>query len=119
MVLVQYERKLKPQNILTVVKDYQRKHNKDNQDKWVGRSFYKFRLAEDQEAYELTGYQYNGIMPFLTTCSNLVIIISEHIYNLDPKYFWMGGGRPELKLGISVEDFMRYFNDRVIVGDIS
>ena len=49
----------------------------------------------------------------------LVIILARHIYELSPGYFWMGGGRPELKLGISVEEFMKYFGDRVIIGDIS
>ena len=34
-------------------------------------------------------------------------------------YFWLGGGRVELKLGVSVDEFLEYFGDRVIIGDIS
>ena len=50
---------------------------------------------------------------------SLKIILSEGIYNLSPKYFWLGGGRVELKLGVSVDEFMQFFGDRVIVGNIS
>jgi hypothetical protein len=50
---------------------------------------------------------------------SLNVILSEGIYNLNPKYFWLGGGRVELKLGISVDEFMKFFGDRVILGKIS
>jgi hypothetical protein len=48
-----------------------------------------------------------------------LIVLSKDIYNLSPKYFWLGGGRPELKLGVSVDEFIQYFGPRVIIGDIS
>ena len=50
---------------------------------------------------------------------SLRIILSEGVYNLDPKYFFLGGGRVELKLGVSVDEFMQFFGERVIVGNIS
>ena len=58
-------------------------------------------------------------MPFFMKDDKILILLAKHIYDLEPKFFWMGGGRPELKLGISVDEFMKYFGDRVIVGDIS
>ena len=50
---------------------------------------------------------------------SLRIILSEGIYKLEPGYFWLGGGRVELKIGVSVEEFMQYFGNRVIIGNIS
>lgn len=52
--------------------------------------------------------------------NTLKIILSESIVkDLDPAYFYLGGGRVELKMGLSVEEFLGYFGDRVIVGSIS
>jgi hypothetical protein len=52
--------------------------------------------------------------------NSLKIIIADTIVKgLNPDYFWLGGGRVELKLGISVEEFLAYFGNRVIIGNIS
>lgn len=58
-------------------------------------------------------------MPFFTKNENLVVLLAKAIYDLKPKYFWLGGGRVELKLGVAIDEFMEFFGDRVIVGDIS
>ena len=120
MVIVQYSKKLVPQNIAAVMRNYQRDAYKDKE-KHVGRKFYKFRLAEEEDAYSMSGYKYNAITPFFMQDNSLKIIISDNIVrDLKPAYFWLGGGRVELKMGISVEEFMGYFGkDRVIVGNIS
>lgn len=47
--------------------------------------------------------------------NTLKIVLADTITD----YLWLGGGRVELKIGISVDEFMAYFGDRVIVGDIS
>jgi hypothetical protein len=51
--------------------------------------------------------------------NDLKIILADSIAKLDSGYFWLGGGRVELKLGISVDEFLDYFGSRVIVGNIS
>jgi hypothetical protein len=38
---------------------------------------------------------------------SLKIILSDEIYSLNPAYFWLGGGRVELKLGIALEEFIK------------
>jgi hypothetical protein len=51
---------------------------------------------------------------------NLKIILADSIVKgLNPAYFFLGGGRVELKIGISVDEFLNYFGDRVIIGNIS
>ena len=47
------------------------------------------------------------------------IILSEDIADLEPAYFWFSGGRLDVKMGISVADFLKYFGDRVIVAKIT
>ena len=89
------------------MKNYQRDNT---QQKVVGKKFFKFRLADEADAFELSGYKYNSITPFFMKNDSLRIILSKGIYDLDPKYFWLGGGRVELKLGVSVDEFMRFFD---------
>ena len=103
------------------MRQYQRDAYPQNKEKHIGRKFYKFRLAEEEDAYGISGYKYNAITPFFMNDNSLKIIMSDSIVNgLNPAYFWLGGGRVELKMGISVEEFLAYFGkERVIVGNIS
>ena len=64
----------------------------------------------------------NAITPFFMKEGGmkLPILLSERIAKLDPAYFWMGGGRLELKMGISVPEFIAYQGEhRVHTVDIS
>jgi len=102
------------------MRNYQRDAHKNEDSKQIGRKFFKYRLAAEEDAYALSGYKYNAITPFFMQNNDLKIIISESIVkDLDPAYFYLGGGRVELKMGLSVEEFLNYFGDRVIVGNIS
>ena len=88
--------------------------------KKVGTKGFHFRLAEEADALALSGYAYNAITPFLMQGGGeqLPIILSEDIVNLEPAYFWHSGGRIQIKMGVSVPDFLRHFGQRVIIGKI-
>ena len=62
-------------------------------------------MADEADAYELSGYTYNSVTPFFMKDNSLRIIIGNTIASLEPRYFWLGGGRIELKMGISLEEF--------------
>lgn len=81
----------------------------------ISKKSFKFRLADEEDAYQLSGYKYNAITPFFMKDNTLKIVIADTITD----YLWLGGGRVELKIGISVDELMAYFGHRVIVGDIS
>ncbi len=51
--------------------------------------------------------------------SDLPIILSEEIASQHPAYLWFSGGRLNVKMGISVSDFLNFFGDRVTVAKIS
>ena len=100
------------------MKRFQNENNKTGVQ--VTNKGFHFRLAEHEEALALSGYQYNAITPFLMEgeAKNLPILLSEEIATLDPAYFWFSGGRIQIKMGVSVADFMRHFGDRVIVSKV-
>ena len=66
---------------------------------------FKFRLAENQDMEDLSGYRFNAVTPYFMTNEKLPIILDETIANLDPAYFWIGGGRVSLKIGTSIKEF--------------
>ncbi len=45
----------------------------------------------------------------------LKIILSQDIAEMQPAYFWHSGGRIQIKMGVSVSDFVKHFGDRVII----
>ena len=97
-----------------------RDYHKRNSSGHIGKKHFKYRLAEEDDAYSLSGYKYNAITPFFMRDNSLKIILSRTIASgLNPGFFWLGGGRVELKLGVSVDEFLAYFGERVIVANIS
>ena len=48
---------------------------------------------------------------------HIPIILSAEITKLEPAYLWFSGGLIDVKMGVSVADFLSYFGDRVIVAE--
>ena len=90
---------------MNVAKKYQNSFYEKDAEKKIGIKGYKFRLASNEDMAELSGYKFNAVTPYFMTNDKLPIIIDKSIADLDPAYFWMGGGRVSLKLGTSVADF--------------
>ena len=68
---------------------------------------------------ELSGYRFNAVTPFFMSNDKLMIIMDENIANLNPGYFWGGGGRVSLKIGCSIDDFKAYAKDRLHIVNIT
>jgi prolyl-tRNA editing enzyme YbaK/EbsC (Cys-tRNA(Pro) deacylase) len=100
-VIVQYEGRLNAEKIMKFMKEYQNSHSPHK----LSRKSFHFRHADESVAHELTGYGYNAITPFLMK-TEIPVVLSKSICELQPKYFWMGGGEVELKIGMSVEEFI-------------
>ena len=101
------------------MKKYQNSFYEKEPEMKVGIKGHKFRLAENQDMEELSGYRFNAVMPFFMTNTTLPIILDSDIANLSPEYFWMGGGRVSLKLGTSIDDLKKYLGERLIIDKIS
>ena len=87
--------------------------DKANESKKVGIKGFKFRLATSEDMARLSGYKFNAVTPFFMQNESLVVVLDSNIAALDPQYFWLGGGRWSLKLGISVDDFKTYTGSRM------
>ena len=81
----------------------------------IGIKGFKFRLAEDKDMEELSGYRFNAVTPFFMTNETLPVVIDGPIAELSPEYIWMGGGRVSLKLGVSIPDLKSYMGDRLLI----
>lgn len=55
----------------------------------------------------MTGFEHNAMCPIGLLQKNIPIILDEKITNLTPKFFWAGGGEVALKIGVSVEEFVK------------
>ena len=68
---------------------------------------------------KLSGYMFNAVTPFFMADETLTVIMDQNIADLDPQYFWMGGGRRSLKMGCSINEFKQYVGKRLIIDAIS
>ncbi|KAG2434772.1 hypothetical protein HXX76_007657 [Chlamydomonas incerta] len=78
-----------------------------------GRQYYNMRLAPEEVNDALTGYSHNAVSP-IGLKENLPIILSSKITQLDPEFFWMGAGEVDLKVGMSVNEFIEAYQPFVI-----
>ena len=71
---------------------------------------YNFRFAEEKDSVALTGYTHNAITPLLSR-TDLPIILSHRIAELQPRFLWLGGGHIDVKAGVAVDDILSHFKD--------
>ena len=72
----------------------------------------KMRLASESVSQAITGYAHNAVTPF--ACKRRIpTIISHHITNLRPDFFWMGAGEVDLKVGLPCTAFVQEFGIHV------
>lgn len=76
-------------------------------------------MADNETALEQSIYDFIAITPFFMKDKNLRVILDESIYNLVPKYIWLEEGREFFKLGISTQEFLEFFGERLIIQSIS
>ena len=80
------------------------------------RKRFHFQLAPESISNSLGGFEHNAVSPF-GLLTDLPIVICERCTNVKPAYLFMGAGRIDVKLGISVSDFLR--STQAIVGTVS
>ena len=117
VTISQYCRKIQPNKLVNIMKDYQ--HSNTTLEK-VGLKDFKFRMATPEDMAELSGYNFNAVTPFFMKNEKLLIVLDENIANLEAGYFWMGGGRVSLKIGCSIPEFEKYVGkNRLLVANIT
>ena len=61
----------------------------------LANKHFHFRLAKNEVAFEMTGFTFNAIGPFLMKCKDMKILFPKNLYEIYPQYFFVGGGEYE------------------------
>lgn len=113
LIVVQYTNEFYAEGICRNLKAYiNKKYNIK-----IPKSKYHLRVCDKKAAYDMTGFTFNGIGPYLMKENDMFFIFPLTLYRLYPNFFTLGGGHRDLKVGVSVSDFMKLFGDRTIVLD--
>lgn len=97
IVVFQYTEKFNAEEVMRFIKD---------KNEGLGKKKFGFRLANPEVSAELTGFGYNAVVPFGTK-TPIPIILSQKITELQPAFFWMGGGHEDCKVRVDTEEFLR------------
>lgn len=101
MVVLQYTSKINSDKIMRVLREL-------NQGK-IGKSHFSISLADLGLSEEMTGFKRNAITP-IASYTKIPIILSQGIYDLNPNFFWLGGGEVDVKIELSVDEFVKHYN---------
>ena len=67
------------------------------------------RVVAEDLSLELSGFGKNGVSP-VGMKTPLPIILAQAIADIEDRVFWMGGGEVDLKLGMTVDDFVQAYD---------
>ena len=79
----------------------------------LGIQYFRPRQAPPETSEKLTGYKSGSVTP-VGLKTPMPLILSHEIDQLQPSYFWMGGGEQLLKLGMSVQEFKQAYAPYVV-----
>jgi hypothetical protein len=113
LTIVQYVSEFNTEKIGRTLKNYL--NSKFNL-KLANKHFH-FRLCDNDLAFKMTGFTFNAIGPYLMKCKDLMILFPKSLYDVYPEYFFLGGGEYELKVGLTIDDFMKLLGKNTIVLD--
>ncbi|KAL4506803.1 hypothetical protein ABPG72_001224 [Tetrahymena utriculariae] len=113
-VIIQYVTKMNSDKLLKAARAIQN----NNCEEKVGKSGYNLRLLNEEESNKMTGYGFNGVTPFLFN-QKMPILISDKLSNLNPKFFFLGGGHADLKLRVSFDEFVNKHEYDIYPCDLS
>lgn len=79
----------------------------------VSKKNFNLRLAPEEESDELSGFEHNAVSP-IGFRTEMPIILSHKIAQLNPRVFFVGGGEVDLKLGMLVDEFLKAYNPLIV-----
>jgi len=82
----------------------------------IPRNKFHFKLATEEDSFRISGFKHNAITPFGLKLQ-IPFVLCSRIVETAPDWFYMGGGKIDVKLGIPTSDFIRSM--KPIIGRIS
>ncbi|GBF98526.1 prolyl-tRNA synthetase [Raphidocelis subcapitata] len=80
----------------------------------VGKKWFNMRLCPEDVSDQLSGFGHNGVSP-VGLAARLPIIISHRILQLQPDFFFCGGGEVDLKLGMPAAAFVEAYRGQPVM----
>eukprot|EP01041_Mallomonas_annulata_P004512 gene4511-8967_t len=75
-----------------------------------------FQLASGEQSFLLTGFSHNAISPY-GMIERIPIIVAKSCLTMSVPYLWCGGGHPDVKLGLPLQEFLS--SSHALIADIS
>ncbi|KAH9329719.1 hypothetical protein KI387_001827 [Taxus chinensis] len=104
-IVIQYTARLNAEKVRNFV------HSLNNGK--IPKKKFNMRLAPEEDAFVLSGYEHNAITP-IGMKTNIPVILSDAIVKLKPDYFWIGGGEVDVKLGIRTQEFINFVKPFIV-----
>lgn len=79
----------------------------------IPRKNFNLRLAPEEVSCSMTGFEHNAVTP-IGTKTQMPIILSHEIANLEDKSFFIGAGDIHLKLELLTTEFIEKYNPYVV-----
>lgn len=106
LVIVSYAERLHKERLANAVYDRYKRLTPDALSKRAYDA--NWRLADNDEAIAMTGYEHNGMTP-VGMKSAFLMVVSDSILTLETGSFFLGGGEVDVKLRLSVKQFIQQF----------
>lgn len=82
----------------------------------IPRKKFHFQLANEEDSFRISGFKHNAISPFGLKI-DIPFVLCSRIVETSPDYFYCGGGKVDVKLGLPTRDFIT--SKKPIIGRIS
>lgn len=100
LVITQYVAKINTTTLRNFIHSLRGTHR-------LSKSSFNFQLAPDSVSYQLTGFAHNAISPFGLIEKRIPIVICTRCTQVSPAMLYLGGGRVDVKLCVSVSELVQ------------
>ncbi len=76
----------------------------------LSKNSFNFQLASEELSFELSGFGHNAISPYGMKVSNIPVIVCSRCLEVTPALLYLGGGKVDVKVLVSVNDILRSLN---------
>lgn len=76
----------------------------------LSKNSFNFQLASEESSLELSGFGHNAISPYGMLNKNIPVIVCSRCLEVQPSLLYLGGGKVDVKLLISIGELLRSLN---------
>ncbi|KAH8093542.1 DNA primase [Aureococcus anophagefferens] len=80
----------------------------------LSKNQFNFRVADEATMAALSGFEHNAVTPFGMAEKRVPVVLASAARDAPGGFIWMGAGHTDLKLGVTVADFLKRFDPLVL-----